>query len=735
MSEPVGRASRLALIVALGAALVALPARGGAQAGRSASSTPVDGAEVVARRYLASRPDLRVGASVSELSTVRVWSLTRGALVRFAQSSRGLPVLGTGISVRLDARDRAVYVASSLVRVPETFDVAPRIAAPVAIARASAQLSLAGRATSSRLAIALHLSEPRLVYEVRIARRGHDTGFVALVCAMTGVVLHVRETSIALDGAFVFLENPAVTPDLVPATLPVTPLAMTLEGEVVTASCVDPGVCTPLDWLGESAYVCRDTPLAIRDGEGDFAYTRPALDTDPTDAFAEVQAFFHVGVMLDAFRSISGDPTLTLEETTRLSTNIVTPDWLLDNLCGDATQPPVGAVLAPLDNAYFAPADDLTGEPRTLGFGQGTSVDFAYDGDVVHHEVAHAMQAEVAQIGAYYLPDAYGLRGDQGALSEGNADFWSSVVMGDPEVGEYAGAGVGSTLPSGALRSLENDVVCPRDFVGEGHEDGRVWGGVLWDIREGATQDERLEVEQGLFAAMATTTEASTMRSIAETIEDELAFRLGEATRARVHALFEARGIGSPACDSRVIAIDFPSTQNLVFLPPNGAVGSGIAPASMQFAITLTEDVERIEAAIRRVALGAPRLYGARAQASMLVKCGGEPIVWTHEEGAPHDADVTVPIEINGDVTGGSASGSAVATGRFEAGVCHVQFASEHPQLLVLVGTRLSATSALSAPPDGCGCHVPGGREEGTGLMFVFVCVGWFARRLRAAKR
>src|SRR5262249_8253367 len=125
----------------------------------------------------------------------------------------------------------------------------------------------------------------------------------------------------------------------------------------------------------------------------------------------------------------------------------------------------------PLDNAYFTDQCDGTLGP-TMIFGQGSEVDFAYDADVIYHELGHGIVAMLAPLGLTQLslrPD--GVTTDAGAINEALADYVSVMITEDPVLAEYVGR-FWSALDFPYIRNAENDFRCPDDIVGEPHGDG-----------------------------------------------------------------------------------------------------------------------------------------------------------------------------------------------------------------------------------------------------------------------
>ena len=97
---------------------------------------------------------------------------------------------------------------------------------------------------------------------------------------------------------------------------------------------------------------------------------------------------------------------------------------------------------SPLDNAYWTGECDPEDGPTML-FGQGTDVDFAYDGDVIYHELGHGMVAHLTPAGLNQpamRDDGY-LR-DARALNEGFADYFAIMVTDDPYLAEELDAAI-----------------------------------------------------------------------------------------------------------------------------------------------------------------------------------------------------------------------------------------------------------------------------------------------------
>src|SRR5205085_6333958 len=131
-------------------------------------------------------------------------------------------------------------------------------------------------------------------------------------------------------------------------------------------------------------------------------------------------------------------------------------------------------------------------------FGQGDAVDYAYDGDVVAHELGHAIVAATAGFGDPVL-DRWGSDNAPRALNEGIADYFSCARAGDPHVGEYASGGAWS---GGSIRDLGAVERYTDDLSGEVHNDSVPFLSTLWAIRVqiGGEFDRQMSEVMGISA-------------------------------------------------------------------------------------------------------------------------------------------------------------------------------------------------------------------------------------------
>ena len=106
-----------------------------------------------------------------------------------------------------------------------------------------------------------------------------------------------------------------------------------------------------------------------------------------------------------------------------------------------------------------------------MNFGAGVAGwtgNFGLFADVVYHEYGHGITQNV------YDPLA-----PTGAMHEGFSDYTACTITNEPDIGEN-----GLVVGESYLRTLDNTLRTPDDLTGESHDDGRIIGGALWDLRQ-----------------------------------------------------------------------------------------------------------------------------------------------------------------------------------------------------------------------------------------------------------
>lgn len=178
-------------------------------------------------------------------------------------------------------------------------------------------------------------------------------------------------------------------------------------------------------------------------------------------------------------------------------------------------------------------------------FGQGSEVDFGYDGDVVYHELGHGMVALLAPEG---LTDVH-LRGDAtlsdaSGLNEALADYFSVMMTDDPHLAEYVGrfwSGGGGPF----IRDAENAKTCPDFTVGQSHNDGEPFMAALWATRKRLAASGKQELDQVVLETLMGLPPDAALELAANGVLDG-ARRRGELSGDDLELLersFEARGL------------------------------------------------------------------------------------------------------------------------------------------------------------------------------------------------
>jgi len=212
-------------------------------------------------------------------------------------------------------------------------------------------------------------------------------------------------------------------------------------------------------------------PRAGPDGTGQFNHPSD-LTTSNTDRFGEVMAYYQA----DRF-------------STWLET--LSPSFQAGGGLGIVD---VFTNIGGYEGGFF----ESSGPFNRFGvrLGQGPVADWAYDADVLWHELGHGLVERSSRFG-FYSRDGQGIYGDSGSLNEGTADCTSLAFKGSPQLGEHVGSRLmesgQTTVPY--LRTIETKRMCQITSVdsatvasggrvGEIHADGVIWGSFFWSLRQ-----------------------------------------------------------------------------------------------------------------------------------------------------------------------------------------------------------------------------------------------------------
>lgn len=761
----------------LSASLVALTLGGAAHAApglvtksvhQKVAGTSAASLEVAARRVLDDQVAQSRGAS---LDAPRFVDLSSGdRVVKLRQTHRGLPVVHRGAAVTF--RGDAARLVSARLETDLPDDVTPDVSESAAIGIAEARTGLPVAAGQVALALWPTPEGVRLVWATGAqAIPGLPWQPVTVIDAKTGRILYVYNAIVELNQSQVFPSNPVKSPDVVDVTLPVGAGQTVLQNELVQSlNCIDQKTVKDVNFMGFNLQVhtCDLLQTAVADANGDFLIP-PAADGDPEDAFSEISMFYHANRAYELFRGWDpninvngGDPIPTVSNL-RIPQGFDTFDL---NKIKDPNLP-----LAPFQNAFFAPANPLFAtvfglNGAAMWFGQGPINDYSYDGDVVYHEFVHAVVNVTVQLVGTPHMDEYGTSYSPGGMNEGLADYFSSALTGDGDVGEYASQDFfpGST----AIRSLTNPDSCPTAIGGEVHQDATLFSGAIWDARIKMEASDQAKLDEAVFAAMnAAPTGDLSYEEMANLIVEQTKTLVGDPAANSLSEAFTSRGI-LPKC-TRILEYKDGETlkgpkdlYELWFAPGTQTTAAknaagGWTPGVVQVHYALPADTAKLDIEIREVMINTGGGIGGGGDPfvpKFLVRFGKEPITFTYKptvtnpdvlavdaakEGSNYTATVDVPPgttdvhvmvasigEVDGaytDLTMAATIGAPMGTGGSGgAGVGGGDTGGAGTG-----GTGGGDDVAVS----GCGCSTPGDSAPEGAAFAALAALGLIAARRR----
>jgi MYXO-CTERM domain-containing protein len=371
-----------------------------------------------------------------------------GETQRFTQLHGGVPVLGGSLALRLDGG--AVKTQTSALARGLRVSTTPSLTADDARRAASTFLGRAVPASVPTKLVVIPQDDVGgyLAYQLdawstaRGPRRVYVDAHDGTIRGAHSLMMHANGRIYATD------------PGSAPVVSPLANLASTttLDGR---ASAV--GNWTSGDLENGEPLVFD--PTAKPDTNGDYLF-EPEKSFDLTDAFAQVNAYYHIDQMDQFFRKLGIPMGYGLQ---------VVVNYAPGN--------------TPYDNAFFTPYTT----PRfsnLIVIGEGSGIDFAYDSDVFMHEFTHYVNNNTVNFNDGSMGDQYGLNPMPGALDEGTADYFACTVNDDPILGGAALAAVG-----GQRDLTKNPGKCPDVVFGESHMDGGLIGNATWRIRQALGRD------------------------------------------------------------------------------------------------------------------------------------------------------------------------------------------------------------------------------------------------------
>jgi hypothetical protein len=335
---------------------------------------------------------------LSGVNLIHSNTLTQDGLstVRFLQFHQGLRVLGKAASLRIQEGGRVSMLALEISR-----DIAvstePSISRALARKILETELGPPVRGDNTELELVVlpdHDGTESLAW--LIERQSVDGGSRLLMDAHSGRLGRSESVAVKALGR-VYPISSVVTPVLQDVTLPdlgvTSPQLLSGWSDLLTVTNYISGNS------GSLSNVVVEQVVEPNAGP-DFLFDPPFAPLDTFDAFAQVGLYYHLSRMREFF-------------STDLGIDMTSSDWSLAavaNMQNDGV---------PIDDTFFSPLG--IGAPwnkaNIIAVGQGSSVDFAYDSDIILHEFTHYVSSNAV---------GYSL-GQMGQTSYGHSPFSGSI--------------------------------------------------------------------------------------------------------------------------------------------------------------------------------------------------------------------------------------------------------------------------------------------------------------------
>ncbi|MQA82846.1 MAG: bacillolysin [Streptosporangiales bacterium] len=410
----------------------------------------------------------------ADVTLVRTRQSLLGTHQWYAQTYRGLPVVGGYYARHLDRSGRVQSVSDGRDAVPAGLSTKPAVSGPAATStavdavrtRVTRQADIdkdsgyvpAADHSSARLAVRGGAS-PTLVWQVTT----RSTGGAArtLVDADDGRTLEVRSLSRAITG-----RGRVFDPNAVVALRDETLQDENDKNLEVFWPAYKNVALRNLDGsgrlVGPYVRITKATGGLASSDENRFVYQRK------NDRFEQVMAYYHLNQTQEYIHGLGF--TDVNNESQDVETN---------TFAGD--------------NSFYDPSTD------TITFGRG-GVDDAEDAEVIWHEYGHAIQDD-------QVP-GYGESQEAGAIGEGFGDYWAATMSVPvsrnfdlPCIADWDAVSYTTTEPH-CLRRTDTAKTTD-DATGEVHDDGEIWSAALWDINRtlGRQRADKAILESQFFYA------------------------------------------------------------------------------------------------------------------------------------------------------------------------------------------------------------------------------------------
>ncbi len=480
------------------------------------------------------------------------------------------------------------------------------------------------------------------------------------ISAGTGRLLESEELVFTANEAEVFRFNPQQTPDPITVTLSNLDPAQTwseAQGEgtwlngsrVRVFNCIDAEQGPFAPWRGETE--CWPTQEVSADQNGDFFVPLPnvglaADNIAPGDLYAELSMYYHAEVFFSALEQhgVEGFPC-------ELSNMVANFHWL-------ESAPEFPELdYGPYNNAFYSGECEIEKGPTML-FGQGSAVDFAFDGDVVYHELGHGIVDHLTPEGlrtSHMRSD--GLLRDARGLNEAIADYHTLMITDRPELADYVGF-YWAELDRAWIRNADNDRICPRDMTGEEHYDGEPFTAALWSARRRIGAERLDPLVLGMLPLLAP--DATLEQAAAALLELAAAERdAGTWTDADIEQLERAlEGRGLLDCPRIAEGSEEPKGDQgrFLYLRAKTDTVTPFWPGPLQLRHEVPPGSDNLLLSFRVSAQGnsAGQPVGYDVEPRVLIKRGGEPIHFEYEltslgHASPDKEDLDEVTFVTGD--------------------------------------------------------------------------------------
>ncbi|HCH61686.1 MAG TPA: hypothetical protein DFR83_02700, partial [Deltaproteobacteria bacterium] len=349
--------------------------------------------------------------------------------------------------------------------------------------------------------------------------------------------------------ALVYPVDPIRTPETVDVRMPESTRFGLTSSHFDVYNCVDLGETYRANTdLGEvDLRMCTHrSPLPPDGGQWRFSPVPYPEDTNlDEDDFAGPHLLWHGEQTIASLTALGLPLDDRPSEWQRLKT---LSNYRLTDLSSEAAMSDPEGPLSAYDNAFFRRGRETSeGEPTPpeLVFGQGTVGDFAYDADVIIHEIGHF--AVWTQGGPSYVRTTeHGSSAEPGALNEGLADYFAAILTDDPEIATYSGDALGRSY----IRTLDGEARCPDSLMGQVHADSQPFSQALWSYRSTLEPTDQALLDRSIVDALPTIGSTGGFSTAVEAVVAEVDLQLSAAHAEALFTEFSRRSVH--ACDPHV---------------------------------------------------------------------------------------------------------------------------------------------------------------------------------------